>query len=122
MAQESLQERVVQDWAQEYLKEEESAEPRLPKLKIGDGEQVELSFCDNGVEIPSPEYGPAIMFTVKVKELLMVWFVSKKKYTILTAIARAKPIVGRSALVTRIGKGKADTRWSIKFKEAVPVA
>lgn len=111
---------VLQDWSKEYLQEENEKEStRLPKLKILDGEQVEVSFCDNGVEIPSPEYGPAIMFTVKVKEQLMVWFVSKKKFSILTAIARAKPIVGRSALVTRIGKGKADTRWSIKFKEAV---
>lgn len=117
MVQENLQEKVVQDWANEYLQEEGKQEPRLPKLKILDGEQVEVSFCDNGVEIPNPEYGPAIMFTVKVKDVLMVWFVGKKKFSILTAIARAKPIVGRSALVTRIGKGKADTRWSIKFKD-----
>ncbi len=114
-----MQDIEVKDWSQDFLAEQKPRDTR-PKLKIQDGEQVEVTFLDEGKVIDSLDYGKAILFSVQVKGEEMVWFVSTKKFSLLREIAHNKPVVTKVARVTRIGKGKADTRWSIKFLEAKP--
>lgn len=111
-----MQEEISKDWTADFLAEQKPRDAR-PKLKIQDGEQKEVTFLDEGKVIDSLDYGKAILFSVKVEGTEMVWFVSTKKFSILREIAHNKPVTNRIARVTRIGKGKADTRWSIKFLE-----
>lgn len=110
-----MQDESIKDWTQEFL-QEKPKDPR-PKLKIQDGDQINLIFLDEGKEITSVEYGKAILFAVKVKEIEHIWFVGIKKFTILKEIAHNKPITNKNATVTRVGTTRADTRWKIVFPE-----
>lgn len=105
---------VVQDWSQVYLQERPQVDLK-PKLKIEDGQQVDVMFLDAGQRIENLEYGASILFNVVVNKVDMVWFVGVKKFSILQEIAHNKPIAGKLARVTRVGKTKKDTRWSIRF-------
>lgn len=111
-----MQEESINDWSQEYLQEQKPKDDR-PKLKILDGDQVTITFLDEGKEITSVDYGKAILFSVKVKETEMAWFVGIKKFTLLKEIAHNKPVINKTATITRIGKTRTDTRWKIKFTE-----
>ena len=109
-----MQEEITHDWSQDFLAEQKPKDER-PKLKIKDGEQVEVIFADEGKEINSIDYGKAILFVVKVKETEMLWYVGIKKFTLLKEIVHNKPITNKKAKITRIGTTKADTRWKIAF-------
>lgn len=104
-------------WSEEYLANNAQNANKQPKLTFQDGDQKIIVFLDEGTKNLNEEYGTSIIFKVKCEEKELLWFVGVKKYTILTEIAHQKPITGKTAKVTRVGKEKKDTRWSIKFIE-----
>ena len=107
------------DWTVDYLKENQSDEkPRLPKFNItlGKGEIAKtetITFVSEGTMIDN-QYGKSILFTINFKGVEMVWFIKAKSYSLLNAIAKAKPLDGKMAEVTRAGTTQSDTRWAIK--------
>jgi len=118
MQENKTQENINQDWTTSFLAEQKPKDDR-PKLKIKDGEQVTIEFLDEGKEINSLDYGKAILFSVKAKEIEHIWFVGIKKFTLLKEIAHNKPVQNKKATVTRIGTTRADTRWKIKFLDTI---
>lgn len=110
-----MQEQTTQDWSQDFLQEQKPKDTR-PKLKIKDGEQVIITFLDEGKEINPTDYGKAILFSVNYKNTEHIWFVNTKKFTLLKEIAHNKPITNKQARITRIGTTKTDTRWKITFQ------
>lgn len=105
----------IASWSEEYLTNNAQNANKQPKLTFQDGDQKTITFLDEGTKNVNEQYGTSIIFKVKCENQELVWFVSAKKYTILTEIAHQKPITGKTAKVTRVGKEKKDTRWSIKF-------
>src|SRR3990167_8644612 len=115
MTQEKITQEKAGNWMQEMQDEQEYE--RKPKLRIGDGEQVEITFLDEGTKITS-QYGESILFNVKENNVEKVWFVNTNKYTLLREIKNQAPLTGKTAKLTRIGKTKQDTRYSIKFQSS----
>jgi hypothetical protein len=112
---------TVSDWAEDYLRENSvETKPRLPKFNItlGKGEIAKtetITFITEGTKIEN-QYGKSILFTVNYKGVDMVWFIKAKSFSLLSEIAKNKPVAGKAADVTRAGTTQADTRWAIKFK------
>jgi len=103
------------DWTTEYEKTQTENQNKTPKLKLEDGDQKTIEFLDNGQKSEHITYGKSILFKVKESGAELAWYVKTNKFTILDEITRNKPVIGKKARVTRVGKGKTDTRWSIKF-------
>jgi len=109
------------DWTTDYLKENPTEnKPRLPKFNIilnkGEIAHTEtITFVSEGQKIDN-QYGKSILFTIQHKNVDMVWFIKAKNFSLLNEIAKNKPLIGKTAQVTRAGTTQADTRWAIKFE------
>lgn len=105
------------NWLEQYNaeKKDKSNYEQLPKLVILDGDQKQFRFADNGKEIKSSAYGDAILFTVVHEGEKKYFWVKKTRFSILEPIAKNMPVEGRECRITRIGKTKTDTRYSLVF-------
>ena len=78
-----------------------------------------ITFQDNGEKMPvHAEYGQSYKFLVTDSrdEKEKTWFINKKQWSLLKEISNHAPLTGKKALVQRIGKGRADTKWFITFQ------
>lgn len=103
----------VSSWMEQYTQNAEY--DKKPKFQIKGGESKLVQFMNEGREIDN-EYGPTIVFDVVEAGVQKVWFVGKKKYSLLRQIAIGAPLSGKAALITRTGNLQKDTRYEVVFK------
>lgn len=110
------------EWMQETSTDQEGKEyPQREKFRIViEGKELaitkELQFLNEGKKIKS-DYGEAIVFLVldKFDSKEKDYFVSCRKWSLLKEIKANAPLTGKTAKITRIGKTKQDTRYSVEF-------
>ena len=109
---------TINNWAEEYEAEqkEQSQYEQLPKVVIKDGEQKGLEFVDEGKSVKT-KFGDAILFQVMESGQKKYWWVRRTQYNILNPLVKNRPLLGKRAVITRIGSTKDDTRYSLKFYE-----
>lgn len=83
-------------------------------LKIQDGEEVTISFLDEGKKFTHPDYGESIVFLVKKGEEDMRWFVNPNNFALLKQIKELGKLTGQSVKVKRTGSKKSDTRYTLE--------
>jgi hypothetical protein len=83
----------------------------------------EFQFLNEGKKIKS-DYGEAIVFLVldKFDEQEKDYFVNTKKWSLLKEIKANAPLTGKTVKITRVGKTKTDTRYSMVFLKPQEVA
>src|SRR3990167_10826328 len=108
MTQEKITQEKAGDWMQEMQDEQEYE--RKPKLRIGDGEQVEITFLDEGTKITS-QYGESILLNVKENNVEKVWFVNTNKYTLLREIKKSSALDWKNS--------QAHTHWKNQARHEI---
>ena len=95
--------------------------PKTATLKIQDREVVNLVFKDNGRKKESKDYGNSVAFLVRVDGQTedKTFYVKANNFDLLgqiSAIAKANGgvLIGLRCQISRTGKLKSDTRYSIK--------
>ena len=121
---EIMQEEYAQEgaWMQEKTIEGEAKQfPKREKFKtVIEGKELaitkEFQFLNEGKKISS-SFGTAILFLVKDKfdNQDKDWFINTKKWSLLKEIKANAPLTGKTAKITRVGKTKQDTRYSVIF-------
>ena len=109
-------------WQKDYSGNAEGTEfPKREKFRIViEGKELavtkEFQFLNEGKKIKS-DYGEAIVFLVldKFDNKEKDYFVSCKKWSLLKEIKANAPLTSKIAKITRVGKTKQDTRYSVQF-------
>ena len=107
----------IPKWATDYDQQqiENSQYEKLPAFKCLDGEtQTIEKFLDEGKPVKN-QNGESILFTIQQNGTKKYWWVKITQFTILKEIRKNMPVTGKSCRVTRVGSGKQDTRYSLKF-------
>jgi hypothetical protein len=84
-------------------------------LKVADGESKVFVFQDEGVKIPSVDYGTSIAFavieegTTKVK----TFYVKANNFSFLSQIKALGTLKNLKVRVSRTGSKRSDTRYTI---------
>jgi hypothetical protein len=74
-----------------------------------------ITFKDEGKKASGFKAKPVIRFLIEHEGKEKNWDVNPKQWEILQDIAKAKPLTGKKASITRTGKGQLDTRRQIEF-------
>lgn len=104
-------------WAKELSTP--NTEVKLPVFKIASGSK-EITFLNDGRkwkdEVYDREY---VIYKIMADGKPHVWFVSMKAFGLLNTISRLGfPLNGKRGVVSRIGSGRKDTRWSLTTEES----
>lgn len=111
------------NWFDEYDKPKNDNEyERLPifEMKLEPGKlsrRETIKFLDEGHEATT-RFGETIVFTIEHETVKKTWFIKKKQFSLLNPIAKLRKtgsIVGKTAVVERIGSGAKETKWNLAF-------
>lgn len=114
----------LKNWFDEYDKPKDEAEyKQLPifEMKLQPGKLTrteQIEFVADG-HPATTRFGETIVFTIKNQGVDKTWFIKKTQYNLLNPIARESKkgsIVGRKAVVERVGSGVKETKWAITFE------
>lgn len=97
----------------ENWRDEVSDNEQAP-LKILDGEEKTFVFIGEGEPFTHAEYGKSIVFTVKMGEEELRWYVNPSNFALLKQIKALGTLKGKSAKVKRTGAKKSDTRYTLE--------
>jgi len=93
---------------------DEISEVSSATLKIQEGEDVVITFKDEGKNYTHSEYGTSIRFTVVKGEEEFSWYVNPNNFALLKQIKELGKLAGTSIKVSRVGSKKSDTRYTIE--------
>ena len=114
----------VDNWFDEYDKPRDTPEyEKLPifEMKLAPGKLTrteEVEFVSDG-HSATTRFGETIVFTINNAGTKKTWFIKKKQYSLLNPIAKESKkgtLVGRKAVVERVGSGAKETKWAITFE------
>lgn len=113
----------LKNWFDNYDKPKEDQEGQLPifKMKLLPGKLTRseaIEFVTDG-EPKTTMFGETITFNIKNGGIDYIWFIRKTQYNLLNPIAKESKkgsIVGRKAVVERVGSGQKETKWAITFE------
>ena len=96
------------DWRDEVT-------PKTDTLKVLDGEQVSVTFQDEGKKKESIDFGDSIAFQVikKGETETKTFYVKGNNFDLLGQIKALGKLTGKTYLISRIGSKKSDTRYKI---------
>ena len=109
----------VKDWTEEYLIEQPKKQSDYFSDTVPEGELIfkgEIKFLTEGIEKINNFNTPVVFFEIEFEGKKLKWDVSKKQWQILKEIAKAKPLIGKTAILQRQGSNQTDTKRTIKFK------
>jgi len=110
-----------EDWANEFKGDQPANSGKYFSDKVEEGElsfKAQIKFLDEGQkETSKTPWGEKQVITFKIehegKEKIMQVGINQFDY--LKAIAEAKPVTGKQAIVQRTGTTQKDTKRTIKF-------
>lgn len=94
---------------------EDITEPKSV-LKVADGESKVFVFQDEGVKIPSVDYGTSVAFSVIEEESkeARTFYVKANNFSFLAQIKELGDLKGVKVKVSRKGSKRSDTRYTIE--------
>lgn len=89
--------------------------PSRATLKIKDGENVIVTFQDEGVKKESKDFGTSIAFAVTVsgESETKTFYVKANNFDMLGQIKELGKLTGLKCAISRTGTKKSDTRYRI---------
>jgi hypothetical protein len=124
MEEKKEENKTIDNWFDEYDKPTTDTEyERLPifEMKLAQGKLTrteEIVFVSEGHKA-NTRFGETIVFTIRNQDTDKTWFIKKTQYSLLNPIARERKtgtIIGKTAIVERVGSGAKDTKWNLNFK------
>ncbi len=126
MEEEKIIEKEIEldNWFEEYDKPStDTTYEQLPifKMNLDEGKLTKtetIVFVTEGHKATT-RFGETIVFTIRHEDTDKTWFIKTTQYSLLNPIAKQRKegtIVGKTAIVERVGKGQKDTRWGLTFK------
>lgn len=118
------EQKKIDNWFEEYDKPQTDTEyEQLPvfEMKLAPGKLTrseEVIFVSEGKKVKT-RFGDTIIFTVNNNGVDKTWFIKTTQYSLLNPIARLRKegiLIGKTAIVERVGTGAKDTKWSLNFK------
>lgn len=121
---EETKQEELKNWFDDYDKPKQEGEyKQLPifEMKLAPGKLTRnesIVFVSDG-HPATTKFGETIVFTIKNADVEKTWFIKKTQYNLLNPIAKESKkgsIVGRKAMVERVGSGQKETKWAITFE------
>ena len=106
------EQKSMEDWRDNVSEE-------TATLKILDGEQVKVTFLDEGEQYVHQEYGKSIVFNVKKLAENEAdgdyrFYVNPNNFALLKQLKELGELTGQTVTISRTGSKKSDTRYTVE--------
>lgn len=104
---EETNKQISEDWRAEV------SDSASATLKILDGETKKVIFLDEGKKNVHADFGTSIVFKVEHESEEMNFYIKENNFSLLKQIKELGTLVGKVTEISRVGKQKSDTRYTI---------
>jgi hypothetical protein len=108
----------MENWINEYQGERTTTGSKYFSDTVPEGQlsfKCKIMFLDEGEKKVNNFEKEVIAFRIQVNGEEKLWEVNATNFDLLKTIAKASPLVGKTAELERTGTTRKDTRRAIKF-------